>query len=98
MKKALLLMMAVMIAGPGYCEKAMGGRSDVTLRKVEERVVIYTIYRGSYDKLFTWTHKNGYAAVGSPYETYLTNTMSGDYAKMKAEIAIPVNKMPSKTD
>ena len=201
MTKTLLVMMAAMIAaGPGHCEKAAGETSEVSVRKVEEHVVVYTIYRGSYDglgmaigklfgvigknklrpagppsyaflnnpkmvanehrlteiripvqkgalelagtlgemtdvktmpamevavavkpegmadpapiyeKLVTWIYRNGYGIADTSYETYLTNTMSGDYSKMKSEIAFPVSpqfsqtkskeitKPPSKTD
>ncbi len=46
-----------------------------------------------YEALMSWIYKHGYMSVDSPSETFLTNVQSGDYAKMKAEIIMPVVKV-----
>jgi len=43
-----------------------------------------------YGLLYNWTIEQGYMAIDAPAETFLTNTMSGDYARMKSRIAIPI--------
>ena len=45
-----------------------------------------------YDSLYKWILQNGYIAVDSPREVFLTNVMSGDYKQMKTEIAIPIER------
>jgi effector-binding domain-containing protein len=50
-----------------------------------------------FEKLARSIYDNGYLNVAGPMETYLTNAMSGNYASMKAEIAIPVGKVKPKS-
>lgn len=45
-----------------------------------------------YDQLYSWIIKQGYIPAGSPREIFLTNAMAGNYAQMKTEIMIPVQK------
>jgi effector-binding domain-containing protein len=46
-----------------------------------------------YEKLYAWLFKQGYIAADAACETFLTNAMSGDYTRMKTEIAVPVEKL-----
>jgi effector-binding domain-containing protein len=48
---------------------------------------------GLFDQLTKWIRAQGYIGADTPYEVYLTNTMSGDYAQMKTEIMAPVAKI-----
>ena len=77
----------------------LGGMTDVKTVTAHEAVIGIKpegmadpapIYTG----LFRWMHKNGFMAVDSPRERYLTNAMSGDYSKMKTEIILPIAKFP----
>jgi len=45
-----------------------------------------------YGEIYTWAYKNGYRVVDSPSEVFLTNAAGGDYAQMKSEIMMPVEK------
>jgi effector-binding domain-containing protein len=45
-----------------------------------------------YEALMEWITKKGYLAAEGPYEIFLTNAQSGDYAQMKSEIMIPIQK------
>ena len=47
---------------------------------------------GIYNKLYAWISKEGYIATDSAREVFLSNVMSGNYAQMKTEIMIPVQK------
>jgi len=49
---------------------------------------------GIYNKLYAWISKEGYITTGSAREVFLTNVMSGNYAMMKTEIIIPIQKIP----
>ena len=46
-----------------------------------------------YNQLGAWIIKQGYAAIGSPCEMFLTNAMTGSYAQMKSEIMMPIKKL-----
>lgn len=48
---------------------------------------------GIYSQLYTWIYKEGYTACDSPREAFLTDSMSGNYAQMKTEIMIPIQKL-----
>ena len=50
-----------------------------------------------YTNLGTWILKQGYVVDGGPCEKFLANTSTGDYARMKSEIMIPVTRI-SATD
>jgi effector-binding domain-containing protein len=47
-----------------------------------------------YQKLYRWIAAQGYVVTDAASEIFLTNTMTGDYAKMKTEILVPVEKLP----
>ena len=50
-----------------------------------------------YSKLIVWMHRNNYAPVDGFFEIFLTNTMSGDYAKMQSQIMAPIVKLDMKS-
>ena len=47
-----------------------------------------------YVRLDSWIFKQGYAGIGGSCEKFLANAATGDYARMKSEIMIPVTKIP----
>ncbi|UCG60152.1 MAG: GyrI-like domain-containing protein [Phycisphaerales bacterium] len=46
-----------------------------------------------YERLHAWIRRAGYVHIEDPREEFLTNAMAGDYAGMKSEIRIPVEKV-----
>lgn len=46
-----------------------------------------------YERLFTWIYKAGYVHIEDPMERFLTSASTGDYARMKSEIMVPVSKL-----
>lgn len=46
-----------------------------------------------YEGLQLWLLRQGYIGNDVPFETFLTNAESGDYAKMKVEITMPIAKI-----
>ena len=46
-----------------------------------------------YTSLYKWILQEGCIVVGSPHELFLTNAMSGDYARMRTEIMLPVQSL-----
>lgn len=46
-----------------------------------------------YERLYTWIYKAGYVHIEDPREIFLTSASSGDYARMKSEIMVPVSKL-----
>lgn len=53
---------------------------------------------GIYKNVSAWARKNNYVALDGFMEIFLTNTMSGDYARMKSEIMLPVARLDSIKD
>lgn len=53
--------------------------------------------RPIYDSLYAWLYKQGYVAAEDPMETFLTDAKGGDYAQMKTEIMVPVQKHPKQS-
>lgn len=51
-----------------------------------------------YDKLYTWIFKQGYISTESACETFLTNVRAGNYAQMKSEIMVPIEKLSPHKD
>ena len=51
-----------------------------------------------YKALYIWVAKQGYMVAGSCREVFLTNAMSGNYAQMKTEIMLPVQKFAPNKD
>lgn len=73
--------------------------SNISIRKVEEETVLYTIYRGSYDKigpvignLYALAGKNSISPRGSAYYVYLNNPNQVSSQHWITEIRIPVSK------
>jgi effector-binding domain-containing protein len=50
---------------------------------------------GIYKRLYKWMLKEGHVAATGPHETFLTNAESGDYAKMRTEIMVPIWEDPA---
>ena len=46
-----------------------------------------------YERLFTWIYEAGYVHIEDPRERFLTGASTGDYARMKSEIMVPVSKI-----
>ena len=46
-----------------------------------------------YDSLAAWVFKQGYTGTDSCWETFPANAMTGDYARMKTEIMMPIEKL-----
>ena len=46
-----------------------------------------------YVRVDNWIFKQGYAGIAGPCEKFLANAATGDYARMKSEIMIPVTKI-----
>lgn len=53
--------------------------------------------RPIYDSLYAWLYKQGYVAAEDPMETFLTDAKGGDYAQMKTEIMVPIQKHPKQS-
>jgi effector-binding domain-containing protein len=51
-----------------------------------------------YEKLFPWIHQQGYMVADAHSEVFLTGSMSGDYARMRTEILVPVQKASKTRD
>ncbi len=92
-----LVLTAIMTIGI-YAEQS-ADKSDITIRKMESQTVLYTIYRGEYEKigkaignLFGLAMKNQIWPKGSISLVYLNNPqyISGEHCLV--EIRIPVGK------
>ena len=46
-----------------------------------------------YESLTAWVFKEGYVGTDGPWETFLTNPTTGNYAQMKTEIMMPIEKL-----
>ncbi len=79
--------------------KSSSEKTSVSIRKIEEQVVLYTIYRGSYNKigptigkLYALAGKNQISPRGAPYYVYLNNPNQISSQHWLTEIRIPVSK------
>jgi effector-binding domain-containing protein len=45
-----------------------------------------------YESLHSWIVEKGYCVIDSHSEVFLTNAMTGNYARMKTEIMVPIKK------
>ena len=121
-KPLLLLVVCVALLAAGAVKISVEPapkEAALTIRNLDEQIVLYTIYRGSYDKigpaigklfalagqkairpaaiyqkLYRWIAAQGYVVTDAASEIFLTNATTGDYAKMKTEILVPVEKLP----
>lgn len=81
----------------------LGEMTDIkTLPAIQIAVAIKPEGQGDpgpiYDSLGAWITKQGFIGIDTPCERFLTNAMSGDYARMKSEIMIPIKKLPPQKD
>lgn len=88
------------VTGEGL--KYVGTLGEITdvkeLRAMEVAVIIKhgmqveyaALYKGLYDGIA----KKGYRASDNAWESFLGENFSGDYAQMKSEIMVPVEKLP----
>ncbi len=51
-----------------------------------------------YRHLRSWIGLQGYSVADSPREAFLTNWTTDDYSRMKTEITIPIQKLPTDSD
>ena len=79
--------------------KTAGSKKNFAIRKVEEQVVLYTIYRGSYDKvgaaigkLFGLAGSKGITPRGPISFVYLNNPRYVSAQHWLTEIRVPVGK------
>ena len=102
-KKVLLLVLAVVIivaAGVGISAKVSQDQDKFTVRQVKEQVVLYTIYRGNYDKvgpaigkLFALAGQKGLMPPKGPVSfAYLNNPQMVSSEHWLTEIRIPVSE------
>lgn len=102
LSKILLLLVASMLVAVAATEIYAGQteeKSEITIRKIESQVVLYTIYRGEYQKIgqsigniYGLAMKNQIWPQGSISLVYLNNPqyVSGEHCLV--EIRIPVGK------
>ena len=74
-------------------------KNGISIRKIKEEVVLYTIYRGGYDrigpvmgKLYALAGKNRISPRGSVYYVYLNNPNLVSSQHWLTEVRIPVSK------
>lgn len=79
--------------------ESAGGKGGFAVRKLEKQVVLYTIYRGSYDKvgpaigkLFALAGQKGIRPRGQISHVYLNNPKLVSSQHWLTEIRIPVGK------
>ncbi|MBW8040343.1 MAG: GyrI-like domain-containing protein [Planctomycetes bacterium] len=100
MSLLLLLVIVLMVAGTAAISaKSVGGKPAFAIRKVEEQVVLYTIYRGSYDKtgpavgkLFALAGRKRITPRGPVSYVYLNSPKLVSSQHWLTEIRIPVGK------
>jgi len=98
--KALLLSMTVCLMVVSTAKIFAESEEDkLSVRQLKEEVVLYTIHRGSYDrigpligKLHALAGKKGISSRGSAYYVYLNNPNHVSSQHWLTEIRIPVSK------
>lgn len=96
----LLLAIGLMVVcGVRISAQTTAGKPDFVIRKAEKQVVLYTIYRGSYDKtgmaigkLFGLAGRKGISPRGAMSYVYLNNPEYVSKEHWLTEIRIPVGK------
>lgn len=95
----LAILVLIVIAAAEIYAGQTEAKSEITIRKIESQVVLYTIYRGEYQKigkpignLYALAMKNQIWPKGSISLVYLNNPqyVSGEHCLV--EIRIPVGK------
>jgi effector-binding domain-containing protein len=51
-----------------------------------------------YESLHSWIAEKGYSVVDSHSEVFLTNAVTGNYARMKTEIMVPIKRLSEHKD
>ncbi len=97
-----LLLIAVLLIAIGIVEvrgKSSTDKPTVTIRQAPKEVVLYTIYRGPYQKvgpaigkLYALAGQKGIIPRGSAYHVYLNNPQRVSAEHCLTEIRIPVGK------
>jgi len=100
LRKSLLLFLAVglmVVITAEISAKSAADKPAFAIRKVEKQVVLYTIYRGSYEKigpavgkLFALAGRNGIRPRGPVSYVYLNNPKTVASEHWLTEIRIPV--------
>ena len=95
----LLVMTLVVVSVVEIFAKSTADKPAFTVRKVEQQVVLYTIHRGSYDKmreaigkLITLASPKGIIPRGRVSYVYLNNPQYVSSEHWLTEIRIPVGK------
>ncbi len=95
----LLLLVCLTVTAVRICAESPKDKSAFTIRQVKSQVVLYTIYRGSYEqvgkaigKLYELAGKKGISPRGGAYFVYLNNPQNVSSDHWLTEIRIPVAK------
>ena len=95
----LVVVGLVVVSIVGISATSGGGKSTFTLRRIEKQVVLYTIYRGSYDKvglaigkLCALAGRKGVRPLGPMTHVYLNNPKLVASQHWLTEIRVPVGK------
>jgi effector-binding domain-containing protein len=104
MFKTKFLLTLIVIAGLAAivhaidANKPSEGQSQFSIRKVDKQVVLYTIFRGSYDKsgqaigtLYATAGRNRLKPAGPPMYVYLNNPQFVSKEHYLTEIRLPVD-------
>lgn len=103
-KTRIILILSVIVAAEIVCiagicirDSKAASRQDVTIRQVGPQVVLYTIYRGHYerigpaiDKLYKFADARGLYPTGPVSTGYLNNPQTNSPEHWLIEIRIPV--------
>jgi hypothetical protein len=97
--KFCVLSLVAVISGLAIAVSAQSATEEFAVRTVPEQVILYTIYRGSYDKtgesigkLFGLARQKGLIPCGPPSFAYLNNPMLTAPEHYLTEIRIPVKE------
>lgn len=96
---SLLAVCLIATAATSIIAKPNASESKITIRSIKSQTVLYTIFRGSYDKagpavgnLYALAGKKGIAPRGSASYCYLNNPNNVSNEHWLTEIRIPVGK------
>jgi effector-binding domain-containing protein len=99
MSLLLLTICLIFVGAAQISAKSAGCKNDFAIRKVEEQVVLYTIHRGSYDKmgpaigkLFGLAGSKAIRPRGQMSFVYLNNPRCVSAQHWLTEIRVPVGK------
>jgi len=98
-KKMKIWLVLLALCTVGISAMSATETSGISIRETKEEVVLYTIYRGSYDKigpvignLYALAGKKGISPRGSAYHVYLNNPNQVSSQHWLTEVRIPVSK------